>query len=782
MNTRTRLAYAGFWSLRLAALVGLVVLVYLMATTPDDQADRGTPPVVDPIQPSRLVLDGDSLEDGGFGMALQYTPPIHDPRSLQDLREAIGVRGRLGLAVLQAHFDHVRLSFRPPKEEVAAAALLQHQIGLLHLYEGRFAEAAACFQQALTLGRPSDIPEPDRARRSALLGIVALRQAEGDDPRERPGASRGIFPIARTAVPAHSPGARAAVQRFTAYLEKWPEDLGVRWLLNLAYMRLSEYPDQVPGPFLIPLDAFRSPSDLGRFDNVASQVGLTARGPNLAGGSLFEDFNGDGLPDLFTCSLNSDRGAALFLNRGDGTFEDGSARAGLDDQIYALNATGADYDNDGDLDVLLLRGGWEAPMRLSLLSNQGDGRFEDVTLPAGLAEPIATGSAAWGDYDNDGYLDLFVCGEYRPAGSEAGRTPDPRNRCRLYHNRGDGTFEDVAAAAGVVNERCARGAAWGDYDDDGRPDLYVSNRGGPSRLYQNQGDGTFVDVAPSLEVTGAEAGFACWFWDFDNDGRLDLYVNDHQARLAEIAASALGRPAAKRGRPRLYRNLGAAGFRDVAREVGLDRPLAAMGSNFGDIDNDGYLDLYVGHGWRSISSLVPNRMFQNVDGRRFDEVTLSSGTGSLDEGTSVSFADWDADGDLDLFVAAGGAVPGDPAENLLFRNPGHGRHWLKIKLVGTRTNRAALGARIRVDLTAADGRRRSIYRTVGNNSSSGGNSLVESIGLRDATRVAAVTVSWPTSRTTQTFGDLAADQAIEITEGAASYQVLRQRPAPGLAR
>src|SRR5262249_52472986 len=160
------------------------------------------------------------------------------------------------------------------------------------------------------------------------------------------------------------------------------------------------------------------------------------------------------------------------------------------------------------------------------------------------------------------------------------------------------------------------------------------------------------------------------------------------------------------------------------REVGLDRPMAALGSNFGDVDNDGFLDIYVGTGWRSCSGLVPNRMFHNVDGRRFEEVTLSTRTGSLRAGNGVSFADWDGDGDLDLFVETGGAVPGDRSYNHLFRNPGHGHHWLKLKLVGTKTNRAAIGARIRVDLRTPEGLGRSVYRTVGENSSFGGNSLV----------------------------------------------------------
>src|SRR5262249_34926677 len=146
-------------------------------------------------------------------------------------------------------------------------------------------------------------------------------------------------------------------------------------------------------------------------------------------------------------------------------------------------------------------------------------------------------------------------------------------------------FVDVATEAGVASEMCAKGCAWGDYDGDGRLDLYVSNMNGPSRLYHNEGDGTFRDVAGELGVTGPRRGFACWFWDYDNDGRLDIYVNDYSSSLAEGVASAIGMPTSRTIGPRLYRNLGAAGFEDVTHEVGLDRPIMSMGCNFGDIDN-----------------------------------------------------------------------------------------------------------------------------------------------------------------------------------------------------
>ena len=745
---------------------------------PDSEVDRGqeSPKPGDTRQDA--YIDTDRLEDGGFSMALEATGPLQDETSLRELREAIRARVPNGFARIQRELDALTGGSLTPVELVVREGQLRQQMGLLLMYEGRFAEAVTAFEKAMEVGHRIGIPPRAKAKMTALLGIAALRRGELDNCVACLGPSSCIFPIATEAVHSQKTGSRQAVKWFSAYLKDSPGDLRIKWLLNIAHMTLGEYPDKVPPRDLIPLDSFRSKMDIGVFPNVAPLIGLTSRGPNAAGGSLFDDFTGDGLPDIFTTSLDAETGALLYVNRGDGTFEDRSTWAGLDDQVYALNASCADFDNDGDLDILMMRGAWETARRLSLLQNRGDGRFEDVTLSAGLATPIQTLASAWGDYDNDGFVDLFVCGEYLPPiangfGPGSDSSPDPRNRCRLYHNQGDGTFIDVAGKAGVLNERCAKGASWGDYDGDGKLDLLVSNMGQECRLYHNEEGDRFVDVAADLGISGDLASFACWFWDYDNDGLLDFYIHDNRTTLAVTAAVALGMKPEGASRPRLYRNLGSGQFREVGRDVGLDRPMTPMGCNFGDIDNDGYLDMYLGTGWISTSSLVPNLMFKNVEGRRFEDITMSSGTGHLQKGHGVSFADYDWDGDLDLFVETGGPVPGDKAHNLLFQNPGHGRHWIKVKLVGTRTNRAALGARIRVDLNEPDGTKRSIYRTVGNNSSFGGNSLVESIGLSRATRVAELTVSWPTSRTTQSFHDVAADQAIEITEGAEEFRALR---------
>jgi hypothetical protein len=723
-------------------------------------------------EPPEFHVIQQEFEDGGLGTASPFTGLIRDPRSLQELREAVRGRGRRGIAALRTKHDQLQLGSSPTRQQVLDRLKLENSIGLLYMYEGKFTEAASWIERVL---RAPETPASIRTDLTAVMGIIALRRGEVENCLECVGPSSCIFPISREAVHQNQAGSREAIRWFTTYLDESPGDLRVAWLLNIAYMTLGEYPERVPPKSRIPIEPFSSKIDVGRFENVAPLVGLGTRGPNMAGGSIFDDFTGDGQPDIFTTSLDSDLGASLFINRGDGTFADRSAAAGLGDQIYALNVTRADFDNDGDLDVLLLRGAWESPLRLSLLKNKGGGVFEDVTIASGLGEPISSESAVWGDFDNDGWLDVFVCGEYLPpAGDVSASQHDPRNRCRLYHNRGDGTFVDVALEAGVLDERCAKGAAWGDYDGDGRLDLFVSNMRQGCRLYHNEGNGKFRDVAPELGVTGPSHSFACWFWDYDNDGLLDIYVNDYRARVSEVVASSLGVAIEGSSRPHLYRNLGPAGFLDVTVKVGLDRAMSPMGSNFGDVDNDGYLDLYLGTGAMSYGGLVPNRMFKNVEGGWFEDITTSSGTGHLQKGHGVSFADWDGDGDLDLLVEVGGGTPGDQAYNLLFQNPCHGRHWLKVKLIGTKTNRDAFGAKIRVDLKDHDGNTRSIHRTIGNNSSFGGNSLVETIGLLDAKSVTEFSVFWPTSRTTQTFRDLAADQAIEITEGTDSFKVLRQ--------
>jgi hypothetical protein len=586
-------------------------------------------------------------------------------------------------------------------------------------------------------------------------GLAALRCGEDDNCVLCRGESSCILPLSLSAIHTRPRGSRLAIRHFTDYLRHYPDHLEVRWVLNLAHMTLGEHPQGVDPRHLLTLKGYiPSEKSIGRFRDIGHLVGVNRF--NQAGGAILDDFDNDGLLDLVVSTMDPAGTMAFYRNRGDGTFEDRTRASGLGKQFGGLYCVQADYNNDGHLDVFLCRGAW-VPLAQSpsLLRNNGDGTFTDVTKEAGLALPVNSISACWADYDNDGWLDLFVCCESQ--------------RNLLYRNKGDGTFEEVAVQAGLAGSgKMCKGAAWIDFDNDGFPDLFVNNLGGTAKLYRNNRDGTFSDVTREMGIDGPEQGFSCWAFDFDNDGWLDLFATSYDRSLGDVVRGLLGQPH-QRHTCKLYRNRGGKGFQDVTRQAGLDKVYATMGSNFADLDNDGWLDFYLGTGDPGLGMLVPNRMFLNVGGKRFAEITASSGTGHLQKGHAVACGDWDRDGNVDVFIQMGGAVNGDRYHNVLFQNPGgHGNSWLNVKLVGTRTNRSAIGARIKV--VTAGKSPLTVHRHVSSGSSFGANPLEQHVGLGKADRVALLEVHWPTSGTTQVFRDLAVNQAIEIRELAGGYR------------
>jgi len=240
-------------------------------------------------------------------------------------------------------------------------------------------------------------------------------------------------------------------------------------------------------------------------------------------------------------------------------------------------------------------------------------------------------------------------------------------------------------------------------------------------------------------------------------------VASYPNSVEEFVKHYVGQPAAAEMLT-LYRNNRDGTFTDVSRAWGLARVVPAMGANFGDIDNDGWLDMYLGTGAPSFAALMPNLMFRNERGRRFVDVTETTGTGHLQKGHGIAFADLDDDGDLDVVLNTGGAVPGDAYDDALFRNPGTPGHgWLRVTLVGTASNRAAIGARIRVTVKDGDAER-AIIREVGAGGSFGSNSFAQHIGVGRARRVEAIEVTWPTSRIRQRLGPTDLNRAIVIVE------------------
>jgi hypothetical protein len=600
----------------------------------------------------------------------------------------------------------------------------------------------------------------------SMRALTYLRQAEVANCIERHNPDCCILPLERGGVHSVKTPAEHARRDYLAHLETRPGDLEAQWLLNVASMALADYPDGVPERYRIPPEAFASEYDIGRFVDVAPVLGLDTF--NLCGGAIVEDFDNNGFLDIVTSTFDPEGPLTFYRSLPDGRFEDASSSSRLADQLGGLNCNAADYDNDGDVDILVLRGAWlfaDGRIRNSLLDNDGEGTFTDVTRTAGLGAPYPTQAAAWGDFDNDGRLDLYVCNESLHEQLGPGQRDLPS---QLFRNNGDGTFVDVAPRAGVTNDRLCKGVAAGDYDNDGDLDLYLSNMG-KNRLYRNEGDGTFTDMAEQLGVTAPERrSFATWFFDYDNDGDLDLFVGAYDATTSDVAADFLGRPH-KATSPCLYRNEGDGRFANVTERLGLDHPYLPMGANFGDVDNDGFLDVYLATGDPNFQSLMPNVMLRNDGGRRFQNVTTSGGFGHLQKGHGVAFADIDNDGDQDIYHQLGGFFPSDRFQNALFVNPGHDHHYLVVKLIGTASNRSGFGARIKVVVRGLGGTT-SFHRAVGSVSSFGGSPLRQEIGLGDAEAIERVEIFWPVSETLQVLTDVPTDAMIRVTEGSPGFE------------
>jgi tetratricopeptide (TPR) repeat protein len=688
-----------------------------------------------------------------------------DPRKICQSRKQSLAAEKTAIENFLSPRNQERLAARPPIDRLSA----HFSLGEIDSYEGDMDSAIEQYQEAYKIAT-SDLSSATLHMTEAL-GIAYLHKSEMENDVYRNPGERCLLPMRPGNAYAKTADSEKAIEYFLKYLEKKPDELEVKWLLNLAYMTVGAYPQKVPPEYLISPSVFESPENVGRFIDVAPQAGLKSF--STAGGVIVDDFESNGRLDVVTSSNKGNFNVVtssfdscgpmhFFHNNGDGTFTDQAEKAGLADQFGGLNIMQADYNNDGCLDILILRGAWEIAQRKSLLRNNCDGTFTDVTAASGLAVPAtSTQAAAWVDINNDGFLDLFVANEDGPA--------------QLFLNKGDGTFEDIAQSARVDRIMFSKGVATADYDNDGFPDLYVSNLNGKNFLYHNNHDNTFTEVAGPAGVPGSGHGFATWFFDYDNDGWPDLFVTSYFVSVDETARTYLGLPH-NATTLKLYKNMKDGTFRDVSAEVGLDKVFMPMGANFGDIDNDGFLDIYLGTGNPSYASLVPNVLLRNHDGQYFVDVTASSGTGELHKGHGIAFADLDNDGDEDIVAEVGGATPGDSHALRVFENPGNGNDWINLRLVGTKTNRSAIGARIKVTVENAGQGVRSIYRTVGSGGSFGASPLQQHVGLGKDARILDIEIWWPTSNTRQHFSKVDKNQFLEIKEFAQDYAKLDRRP------
>ncbi len=497
------------------------------------------------------------------------------------------------------------------------------------------------------------------------------------------------------------------------------------------------------------------------------------------GGAGFFDFDNDGRLDLYMVQGSTlerlrkgdNPHGVLYRNRGDGAFEDVTRKSGLTRTAWGMGVSFGDYDNDGFADIYLNNLGANV-----LYRNRGDGTFEDVTERAGVAGSGWTSSSAFGDYDGDGDLDLFAC-NYIHYDFDNLQPPDPKLVChyrgttipcgplglqagsnRLYRNNGDGTFTDVTAESGLDenNRYYSLGVVWADLDGDGDQDLYLANDSTPNQLYVNQGNGAFEEMGllSGLATSAAgdfQGGMGVDAADYDNDGRLDVFVTNFAHDYST-----------------LYRNRGGLMFEDVTQQAGLIQPewlLVGWGTGFYDLDHDGWKDIFHSNGhvypfildaeW-SETYFQPSSIYINQRDGTFRDVRKLAGGDLRKEllGRGMAFADIDNDGDMDFLI---GNLNGAPR---LYRHQGAApNHWVMFRARGVRSNRDGIGARI----TVVTGKLRQVWeikRTVGIYSASDPRAH---FGLGKAGRIDRVEVRWP-SGVVQEFKDVAADRHYLIDE------------------
>jgi Tfp pilus assembly protein PilF len=539
-----------------------------------------------------------------------------------------------------------------------------------------------------------------------------------------------------------------AIAAYKRVIDHDPEDLVARWNLRVASAQQEGEPAELPEQYRITLYSGRTAAAPVTFTDVAPALGVDAM--SRGRGSAWGDYNNDERVDLFTVGIRDPH--HLYRNNGDGTFTDVTVEAGLLDMRGGWASLFVDYDRDGDRDLFVTRDGWRGVAPNSLYRNNGDGTFTDVAATAGVQGEADSFTATLGDIDNDGYADIYVAN---------GITQGEGAPNSLYRNNGDGTFTDIAVQAGVANHGRTIGSAFGDFDNDGWLDLFVINMAGPNALYRNNGNGTFTDVTQQAGIEAPHDGFVGFFFDYDNDGWLDLFATGWTEDMRTVLESAIsGQPSHERNRLALYHNNGNGTFTDVTHQAGLARTYGAMAAQFGDIDNDGYLDIYLGTGAPPMDTYEPNILFHNTGAGTFMDVTDSAGVGNLGKGHGATFADYDGDGDLDLYAPIGGAMFGDRQPNSFYRNNGSPHNWLKIRLVPRQSNPDAIGARL-----AATTPHGTIHRTVDGGTGFGSmNDPVVLFGLGTATHVQTLVIRWP-SGVEQRLTNLPSGRLVTITEG-----------------
>lgn len=451
------------------------------------------------------------------------------------------------------------------------------------------------------------------------------------------------------------------------------------------------------------------------FSDLSQQAGLNITGLNY--GAAAGDYDNDGLEDLFATRLLL--GSVLFRNLGDNQFEDITAEAGILPAPTAQFAIWGDIDNDGWLDLFI----GARDDANALYRNNQDGTFTNIAASAGVLTGTKVKSALFADIDRDGWLDIYIA----RLGLEN----------VMYRNNGNGTFTDITFFSGATDPLISMGAVFFDYDNDGDSDLYLTHDANiPNILYQNNGNGQFLNVSQFSGANIAAMGMGVDVGDINNDGWLDLYITNL-------------------GPNTLLLNNGNGTFSNLTFSSGLGDPGMGWGCSFMDYDNDGFQDIYMAND--SYFTPFPNLLYRNLGNNTFDVVSQNSPVHSMEGGYGIACADFDQDGWIDIYLANYGGTVG----NQFFNNQNYSdNNWIRIKLKGVQSNRAAIGTRVRVsagDLNQVD-------EVSGGSGWASQNSLILHFGLGSHQNIDLLTVHWP-SGIIDTFENVNVNELLTIEEG-----------------
>ncbi|MBI5614201.1 VCBS repeat-containing protein [Candidatus Gottesmanbacteria bacterium] len=502
--------------------------------------------------------------------------------------------------------------------------------------------------------------------------------------------------------------------------------------------------------------------------DILKDTPMVSNGPGS--GVSWADYDGDGKLDLLVVGGKKDKNIKLYKNMGNDTFVDVTKDAGIHSPSIVSAGIFGDYDNDGCPDLYLSMASNSTDRignRDMLFHNTCKGTFVDVSSSAGMLNTYHATGAAWGDYDNDGYLDVYVTN----IGADIGNKTHVIEPNILYHNNGNGTFTNRIDAAGAsgnaqcpkkiydtgkkqeftlvgeTREKLSYQPVWFDYNNDGKLDLFIATDTGVSPLYKNNGDGTFVDVTNDAGLCRFATGMGVAVGDYNRDGYLDLFVTNT-------------------GEYFLWKNNGNGTFANVARKLGISRNLLGWGTGFLDLDNDGNIDIYAVNGIvgdaysrRSIT-YFDDFLFRNNGDGTFADVTFRSGLYGNEPKTGAAFGDYNNDGFVDVFIVSDAMREKKSSQiNRFYKNRGNGNYWITLKLVGIKSNRDGVGATVKLTTQG----NAQTQQVISGSSFYSQNSSWLTFGLKDADRVDTINVFWP-SGIRQSLSNISSNQKITIVE------------------